>query len=80
MYSHHSLFDYTVCDIPVAKQNFRQRHGHGLIESIKTKMENSSGHDDIEELDFASYSLPQMEEKELNCFLEWIRNDGNIFE
>jgi len=75
-----SLFDYTVCNIPVAKQNFRQRHGHGLIETFMTKIENSCKNDDIEEMNFGLYNLPQIDERELNCFFEWFQSDGNIFE
>jgi hypothetical protein len=65
----------TVCDIPVAKQNFRQRHGHGLI-YIQAKNEN----DDIGELKFDVDYLPQMDDTELNCFFEWIQNYEKIFE
>ena len=72
-----SLFDYTVCDIPVARQNFRQRHGHGLIETF---IENSCKNDGIEEMNFGLCNLPQIDEKELNCFFEWFQSDGNIFE
>ena len=43
-------------------------------------MENFCGHDDIEELNFDFYNLPQIDEKELNCFFEWFQSDGNIFE
>jgi hypothetical protein len=64
-----------VCDIPVAKQNFRQRHGHGLI-YIQAKDEN----DDKSELKFDVDCPPQMDDRELNCFFEWIQNDEKVFE
>jgi hypothetical protein len=65
-----------VCDIPVAKQNFRQRHGQGLNETQINPVEK----DGMDELKFDLSKPPQMDEKELNCFFDWIQNEVNIFE
>jgi hypothetical protein len=68
-----------VCDIPVAKQNFRQRHGHGLIDTSTTKETKQHEYNGIDGLSSAFRNLPVMDEKELECFFEWIQNDENVF-
>jgi hypothetical protein len=68
-----------VCDIPVAKQNFRQRHGHGLIDTLTTRKVNKVIINDIHILNSSLRNLPELEEKELQCFFEWIQKDGNVF-
>jgi hypothetical protein len=72
-------FGYIVCDIPVAKQNFRKRHGHGLEVAYHGKANFFLGHDDYKDINFFN-CLPKMDENELTCFFDWIQHDENIFE
>ena len=68
-----------VCDTPVAKQNFYQRHGHGLIESFRTLKKIDEENADLAELSSCLPSSPPLDGAELASFFDWIQNSDDIF-
>jgi hypothetical protein len=74
-----SLTCLKVCDAPVAKQNFYQRHGHDLIQTIRKKRKIDEEDADLFELSSCLSRLPPVDGKELSCFFDWIQDSEDIF-
>jgi hypothetical protein len=68
-----------VCDAPVAKQNFYQRHGHGVIENLGTLKKIDEENADLAELSYCLSNLPPLDDAELDIFIDWIQNNEDIF-
>jgi hypothetical protein len=64
----------------VAKQNFIHRHGHGLIESVRSRTKLSQENAELAAVSSCLSSLPPVDDTELTYFFDWIENSNDIFE